>query len=236
MALLGAMRCATWSRTVARTTTMWQLVSSRPGPLLHTIRSAHQIVHIGEHVHEQKCRFRGVVARLGGAGGVDVPAALEEARARGGAGASQMIFGWRAADGSSGARDDGERGAGTRIAGELLQAHMATRDRANAGDDVAPGDTDSTPTLSRRQRRKAKAAATTTANALSGDPQSRRSRAPSQTRTTLSRRASGDNDDGVLVIVFRWYGGSPLGSKRFRIISRVARDALQDALPHLPGG
>lgn len=34
------------------------------------------------------------------------------------------------------------------------------------------------------------------------------------------------NEDGVLVVVSRWYGGIHLGPKRFAVISNIARDGL----------
>ena len=40
---------------------------------------------------------------------------------------------------------------------------------------------------------------------------------------------------GLLIAVTRWYGGRALGGARFRVIRRVARDALRDAAASTPG-
>jgi putative IMPACT (imprinted ancient) family translation regulator len=45
----------------------------------------------------------------------------------------------------------------------------------------------------------------------------------------LHRLLSRRGDDGVLVAVTRWYGGSHLGPARFRAITGAAKDALRDA-------
>lgn len=35
------------------------------------------------------------------------------------------------------------------------------------------------------------------------------------------------DEDGVLVVVSRWYGGTQLGPRRFALINNVARDVLE---------
>lgn len=35
------------------------------------------------------------------------------------------------------------------------------------------------------------------------------------------------DEDGVLVVVSRWYGGIQLGPRRFALINNVARDVLE---------
>lgn len=34
---------------------------------------------------------------------------------------------------------------------------------------------------------------------------------------------------GVVLVVWRWYGGTPLGGERWRCISAVAKEALKEA-------
>lgn len=43
--------------------------------------------------------------------------------------------------------------------------------------------------------------------------------------SSVLERAGANN---VLVVVWRWYGGVPLGGERWRIIGQVAREALRE--------
>lgn len=43
--------------------------------------------------------------------------------------------------------------------------------------------------------------------------------------SSVLERAGANN---VLVVVWRWYGGVPLGGERWRLIGQVAREALRD--------
>jgi putative IMPACT (imprinted ancient) family translation regulator len=53
--------------------------------------------------------------------------------------------------------------------------------------------------------------------------------------TRLAQLLELRKDDGVLVVVSRWYGGIPLGPKRFAHIVNVARELLvQHAAAHPP--